>query len=189
MTTFDLFVALGLLMLVDKERRPAAFIGMLLVSAVFALLRWARLLSSASPSKPSIGLSVRLQSWLSPSLTSCGVCVGFAAVFPAYAPMKAESAAFNPDNWRSTLSRSFFNCFTIPGTFAISPPRGLGTARSMVTSEKVTSKLWITSLWEHCYTFNCKRLEMSNALCSLSTRVFEPRVFTAHSTPASQESR
>jgi hypothetical protein len=38
MTTFDLFVALGLLMLVDKEGRPVAFIGMLLVSAVFASL-------------------------------------------------------------------------------------------------------------------------------------------------------
>ena len=38
MTTFDLFVTLGLLMLVDKERRPVAFIGMLLVSAVFASL-------------------------------------------------------------------------------------------------------------------------------------------------------
>ena len=38
MTTFDRFVALGLLMLVDKERRPVAFIGMLLVSTVFASL-------------------------------------------------------------------------------------------------------------------------------------------------------
>ena len=47
-----------------------------------------------------------------------GLAVAFPA-FPVYAPMKAESAAFNPDNWRSTLSRSFFNCFTIPGTFVI----------------------------------------------------------------------
>jgi hypothetical protein len=39
MTVFDLFVALGLLMLVDKKRRPAVFVGLLLISAVFALLR------------------------------------------------------------------------------------------------------------------------------------------------------
>ncbi len=31
---------------------------------------------------------------------------------PAYTPAKAEIAAFNPDNCRSTRSRSFFNCLT-----------------------------------------------------------------------------
>lgn len=43
------------------------------------------------------------------------------ALAPLYAPTKAESAAFNPVNSRSTRSRSFFICFTIPDTLAIGP--------------------------------------------------------------------
>jgi hypothetical protein len=42
--------------------------------------------------------------------------------FPAYTFTKAASAAFNPDNSRSTRSRSFFNCCIIPDKFAIDPP-------------------------------------------------------------------
>jgi hypothetical protein len=43
-----------------------------------------------------------------------------------YALVKAASAAFNPDNWRCTRSRSFFNCFTIPDKLAnvVSPSGG-----------------------------------------------------------------
>jgi hypothetical protein len=42
-----------------------------------------------------------------------------------YALVKAASAAFNPDNWRCTRSRSFFNCFTIPDKLAnVVPPSG-----------------------------------------------------------------
>jgi hypothetical protein len=33
--------------------------------------------------------------------------------FPAYTFTKAASAAFNPDNSRSTRSRSFFNCWSV----------------------------------------------------------------------------
>src|SRR5438445_212364 len=45
---------------------------------------------------------------------------------PAYTPAKAESAAFNPDNCRSTRSRSFFNCFTMSDMVAmLVPPHGL----------------------------------------------------------------
>jgi hypothetical protein len=39
MTVFDLFVTLGLLMIVDRERRPGVFVGLLLISAVVALLK------------------------------------------------------------------------------------------------------------------------------------------------------
>jgi hypothetical protein len=38
MTIFDAFVLLGLLMIVDRKRRPAVFVGLLLVQGVFALL-------------------------------------------------------------------------------------------------------------------------------------------------------
>jgi hypothetical protein len=39
MTILDAVVFIGLLAIVDKERRPAVFVGLLLVSALFALLR------------------------------------------------------------------------------------------------------------------------------------------------------
>jgi hypothetical protein len=39
MTIFDAVVFIGLLAIVDKERRPAVFVGLLLISAVVALLR------------------------------------------------------------------------------------------------------------------------------------------------------
>src|ERR1700677_985419 len=42
--------------------------------------------------------------------------------FPEYTFTKAASAAFSPDNSRSTRSRSFFNCCIIPDKFAIDPP-------------------------------------------------------------------
>jgi hypothetical protein len=43
--------------------------------------------------------------------------VGFS--LPPYTLAKAVSAAFSADKCRSTRSRSFFNCFTIPDSFAI----------------------------------------------------------------------
>ncbi len=40
MTILDIAVFIGLLILTDKERRPSVCIGMLLVTAAFALLRY-----------------------------------------------------------------------------------------------------------------------------------------------------
>jgi hypothetical protein len=39
MTAIDTIVFVGLLMVTEKERRPAVFVAMLLISAAFALLR------------------------------------------------------------------------------------------------------------------------------------------------------
>ena len=39
MTVLDAVVFIGLLTITDKERRPAVFVGMLLIAAVFALVR------------------------------------------------------------------------------------------------------------------------------------------------------
>jgi hypothetical protein len=39
MTMLDAVVFLGLLIIVDRKRRPAVFVGMLLIQGVFALLR------------------------------------------------------------------------------------------------------------------------------------------------------
>src|SRR5450631_317663 len=47
------------------------------------------------------------------------VRVPFDLADPVYEPTKACSAAFNADNCRSTTSRSFFNCSTIPDRFAM----------------------------------------------------------------------
>jgi hypothetical protein len=38
MTIFDGVVFIGLLLILDRKRRPGVFVGMLLVSGVFALL-------------------------------------------------------------------------------------------------------------------------------------------------------
>lgn len=40
------------------------------------------------------------------------VCFLRVGLLPAYTPTNAASAAFKPDNCRSTLSRSFLSCFT-----------------------------------------------------------------------------
>ena len=39
MTILDAVVFVGLLAIADKERRPAVFVGLLVISAVVALLR------------------------------------------------------------------------------------------------------------------------------------------------------
>lgn len=39
MMILDAVVFIGILIIVDRKRRPMAFIGMLLVTALFALLR------------------------------------------------------------------------------------------------------------------------------------------------------
>lgn len=39
MTTMDMLVFVGRLLVTDKKRRPAIFVGLLLVSAVFASVR------------------------------------------------------------------------------------------------------------------------------------------------------
>ncbi len=48
------------------------------------------------------------------------------ALFPLYAPTKAESAAFNLNNSCSALSRSFFSCLTIFDNCPIGSPSRLG---------------------------------------------------------------
>jgi hypothetical protein len=39
MTVLEAVVVIGLLAIVDEERRPAVFVGLLVISAVVALLR------------------------------------------------------------------------------------------------------------------------------------------------------
>ena len=51
-----------------------------------------------------------------------------AGLTPAYTPANADRAAFNPDNCRSTRSRSFFNCLTMFDTVPIWFPLGLRLA-------------------------------------------------------------
>src|ERR1700737_4787917 len=84
------------------------------------------------------------------SLSGCDTGV---TELPAYTRAKAASAAFNPDNWCCTRSRSFFNCFTIPDKLAnVVSPLGWGT----LTDNKGTKVLGTTHGIAQSYWSNSK---------------------------------
>jgi hypothetical protein len=100
------------------------------------------------------------------------------------------SAAFNPDNCRSTRSRSFFNCFTNPAKLTIeSPSCRIVTDRARFLSDwcRRHEMLATPTSLHHTNVAVCRRLATAMARSGAASKLIFSSRFQQRPNPADED--